>query len=350
MILEANVLYGQCGGGGEDHSFWGRAAEYYTVKTSPNPRYCYKIDTNNPGADLAGETAAALAASSIVFKAAGQTEYGNTLIRHAKELFEFATKHPGRYSDSIPDAAAFYRSWSGYEDELAWAAAWMYKATQEQTYLDEAESRWNAIGGKTPNEFSWDNKVHGASVLLAQLSNNPSPYKENADNLCNRMESNQQRTKRGIVFIQEWGSNRHAANVAFLCLAHSKATGTFNEFGREQIDLMLGDSPSNQNGERRRSFVVGYGINPPHSPHHRSSSCPSNPNEPCTHTQLYSSEPNPSVLYGALIGGVRNTHDDFSDNRQDYVTNEVAIDYNAGFQSALAALLNLQKDGDCGSE
>ena len=29
------------------------------------------------------------------------------------------------------------------------------------------------------------------------------------------------------------------------------------------------------------------------------------------------------------------------DKRSDYITNEVAIDYNAGFQSAVAALLSL---------
>lgn len=339
FFLGANELYGQCGNGDEDHSYWGRASEYYDVKTNPNPRDCYKIDSKNPGADLASETAAALASASIVFKGAGQTEYGNTLLRHAKELFDFAINHPGKYSDSISDAASFYRSWSGYEDELVWAAAWLYKASGEQIYLNKAESLWKTIGGKTPNEFSWDNKIHGAAVLLAQLSSNPSPYKENADNLCNHMQTNQRKTKRGIVFIQEWGSNRHAANVAFICLTHSKATGVFNEFGREQIDLMLGD-------DNKRSFVVGYGNNPPHSPHHRASSCPTEGS--CSHTQLYSSEPNPQILYGALIGGVRNTYADFTDDRQDYVTNEVAIDYNAGFQSAMAALLNLQKNGDCG--
>jgi hypothetical protein len=28
---------------------------------------------------------------------------------------------------------------SEYEDELVWAAAWLYKATQEQAYLTKAE-------------------------------------------------------------------------------------------------------------------------------------------------------------------------------------------------------------------
>jgi hypothetical protein len=32
-------------------------------------------------------------------------------------------------------------------------------------------------------------------------------------------------------------------------------------------------------------------------------------------------------------------HDKYFDSRQDYIRNEVTIDYNAGFEGALAALL-----------
>ena len=41
------------------------------------------------------------------------------------------------------------------------------------------------------------------------------------------------------------------------------------------------------------------------------------------------------TLYGALVGGP-DQNDDYSDIRTDYIKNEVACDYNAGFQSALA--------------
>ncbi len=34
-------------------------------------------------------------------------------------------------------------------------------------------------------------------------------------------------------------------------------------------------------------------------------------------------------------------NDQYTDDREDYVSNEVATDYNAGFQSALAALVQL---------
>ena len=49
------------GDGGKDHSFWGRP-ENMTMA-----RPAYKIDETNPGSDVAAETAAAFAASYLVF-------------------------------------------------------------------------------------------------------------------------------------------------------------------------------------------------------------------------------------------------------------------------------------------
>ena len=43
----------------------------------------------------------------------------------------------------------------------------------------------------------------------------------------------------------------------------------------------------------------------------------------------------PHQLNGALVGGP-GRNDDYEDRRGDYVKNEVACDYNAGFQGALA--------------
>ena len=47
---------------------------------------------------------------------------------------------------------------------------------------------------------------------------------------------------------------------------------------------------------------------------------------------------NPFILYGALVGGP-DEWDNYVDDRNDYVANEVACDYNAGFQSSLAILV-----------
>lgn len=63
-------------------------------------------------------------------------------------------------------------------------------------------------------------------------------------------------------------------------------------------------------------------------------SCPNRPLQ-CGDAMLTASGPSPQILYGGLVGGPDQS-DNYVDNREDYVMNEVAIDYNAGFQSALA--------------
>jgi hypothetical protein len=57
-----NVLYYQVGDGAKDHDYWGPAEVY------PVERPCYKVDSANPGSAVAGESAAALAIASIIFK------------------------------------------------------------------------------------------------------------------------------------------------------------------------------------------------------------------------------------------------------------------------------------------
>jgi hypothetical protein len=52
-----NELYGQVGNGGIDHGWWGSAEVMKMQRPS------YKIDASCPGSDLAGETAAAMAAT-----------------------------------------------------------------------------------------------------------------------------------------------------------------------------------------------------------------------------------------------------------------------------------------------
>ena len=52
--------------------------------------------------------------------------------------------HEGKYTDTIP-AGGFYESWSGYNDEIVWAAAWIAKATGDQADVDKAEDMWDEV-------------------------------------------------------------------------------------------------------------------------------------------------------------------------------------------------------------
>ena len=57
---------------------------------------------------MIAETAAALAAASIVFYETDRA-YSEVLIDNAKELYDFAGAYKGRYHDSIKPAESAYR-------------------------------------------------------------------------------------------------------------------------------------------------------------------------------------------------------------------------------------------------
>ena len=97
-----NGFVGQIGNGHVDHSYWGRPEDM----TMDRP--AYYINAGNPGSDLAGETAAALASASIFYNNIGETALADEALKHAAELFDFANTFKGKYSDSISDASPFY--------------------------------------------------------------------------------------------------------------------------------------------------------------------------------------------------------------------------------------------------
>ncbi len=158
-----NELYGQVGAGGTDHAWWG------PPEVMQMARPAYKISAGCPGSDLAGETAAAMAAASIVFRPT-DAAYADTLLSHAKQLYTFADTYRGKYSDCITDAAGFYQSWSGYQDELVWGALWLYRATNDATYLTKAESEYTKLGmqgqGGTVHSYKWTHRLGRQVVRL----------------------------------------------------------------------------------------------------------------------------------------------------------------------------------------
>lgn len=127
------------------------------------------------------------------------------------------------------------------------------------------------------------------------------------------------------------GALRHTSNVAFVVLVKNhKAAGKQKAvcWATKQVGYILGDTGF--------SYLVGYGTNYPRQPHHRAASCP-NPPAVCDWAAFNSPSPNPQVIQGALVGGP-DASDKYQDSRSAYVYSEVAVDYNAGFTGAVAAL------------
>lgn len=325
------TFYGQVGDGHVDHSYWGRA------ESMSMSRPAFKVDVANPGSDLAAETAATLAATAMLFQTTDPV-YAARLLDHARALYTFADAHRGKYSDSIPNAADFYKSWSGYQDELTWGAIWLYRATGEAAYLTKARTAYQALSGAGAGNhpyqwgLSWDDKSFGCYILMAVIDGGTA-YRADAERWLDYWSvgvggQKVPTTPGGLAWRDQWGALRYAANTAFCAFVYAdrvnNPSSRYSDFARSQIEYALGANPAG------RSYVCGFGNNPPMNPHHRNAhaSVSNNINSPVN---------NRHVLFGALVGGP-GFDDGYVDDRTDYVQNEVAMDYNAGFTGAVARL------------
>ncbi|XP_022145452.1 endoglucanase 1-like [Momordica charantia] len=351
-----DTLYVQVGDPNLDHKCWERPEDMDT------PRTVYKITTQNPGSDVAAETAAALAAASIVFNASDPS-YSSKLLNAALKVFNLADKHRGSYSDSLHSVVCpFYCSYSGFNDELLWGASWIYKASKNSTHLNYIQSNGHILGADDDDyTFSWDDKRPGTKILLSQdfLEKNSEEfqvYKAHSDNyICSLIPGTSsfggQYTPGGLFFKGSESNLQYVTSASFLLVTYAKylsSNGGSIRCGtsrvsaedliaqaKKQVDYILGENPE------RMSYMVGFGERYPQHIHHRGSSLPSlhaSPNRVSCNEGfrfLYSSSPNPNLLIGAIVGGPDNG-DKFSDDRNNYQQSEPATYINAPFVGALA--------------
>ncbi|KAF2073965.1 hypothetical protein CYY_004710 [Polysphondylium violaceum] len=322
-----NEFAAQVGNGEADHAYWG-PPEMMTMA-----RPTYMINEQAPGTEVAMESAAAL---SICFMILNETnpDYANNCMDHAKQLYSFGDNYRAVYSDSVPDAQNFYKSWSGYDDEIVWATLWMHRATGDSSYLTRAQSDYDSLTiGKMAqaNSHDWDLKAPGVCLLMTQAFPGTQQYVTDFEGFMNWWlpDGGVPYTPGGLAWIREWAPARYASNAAFLSSVYAKsgADTKYQTFTQSQISYILGNNPNSQ------SFVVGIGPNHPINPHHRAShhSLTDNIMSPVNNTYL---------LLGALVGGP-SQDDSYKDDRTDYVRNEVACDYQACFVGNLAYLASL---------
>ncbi|KAI8767218.1 FMRFamide [Biomphalaria glabrata] len=322
-----HTLTVQVGDGNADHAWWGRPEDMTMA------RPCQTVTTSRKGSDIAAGTAAALAAGSIAFKDKGDAAYSNQLLSAAESLYAFAKANRGVFTGS----AGFYSS-SGDKDELCEASIWLYKATKHANYLNDAKS----FVETTPAwGLGWDDKKVECQLLLFQETHD-AHYRDAVVAFLHSWQpgGSVPYTPCGLAWRDKWGSARYAGNSALLALVAAEAgidAAKNRQWATEQINYLLGD---NHHAGGCYSFEIGYGSKYPTQPHHRGASCPNRP-APCGWDQFNSHSANPQVLQGALVGGP-DENDNYTDLRNDFVHNEVATDYNSGFQGALAGILHLQ--------
>ncbi|KAI7892731.1 Six-hairpin glycosidase-like protein [Mucor mucedo] len=333
-----------------DFNYWGPPEEYEEWVPTGLPHKAYYLSPENPSSEIIGEYSAALAAISITWRKHNET-YADTLIDHAKRLYTFATDNPGSYVTSRQNAfqwAAFWYPSTRYEDELAWSAAWIYAATKDPFYLEEAK-RWYLLSSDSWTEYSWDEKGGGLHVLLYAITKDKMFYNNAMDYFNQFLPGSPKQivkfTPRGLAYIEHWGSVGYSGNVAFLMMAFAKSIGyetdeskAMTTFAVQQINYALGDYGY--------SWVVGFGDNYPSKPYHKSSynsyiDYPMRGQfQDKVEDDFSQSKTNQRfILYGAVEGGP-NIDDTWYDDRSNYEYSEVTQDYNSAWSGAIAGLID----------
>jgi endoglucanase len=363
----------QVGDGSVDHAYWG-PSELQSASLYPRPAYFATAET--PASDQTAGAAAALAIAYLVSKATNPT-YAARCLTVAKALYTFSLAHRG-----LGYSGGFYGSTSD-EDELSWAAVWLYMATGTHSYVTDILSTDSAglyngymkkiIGNGTDGWYniwvhSWETKWGGVFSLLdpAIAADTAVSAKVRSDiHFFNKWhvefwshvahdDTNDTTflatSPGGFAYLNGWGSARYNTAGQLTALAYRKHFPTdpksvlFSDWAMGQMNYLMGDNPLN------RSYIVGFGSTTPvigsqvggtataaQHPHHADAhgSTTNNQDDPATHRH---------TLWGGLVGGP-GMKDEHVDLTTDYVYNEVAVDYNAALVGALAGLYTYYGSG-----
>ncbi|WP_165910508.1 glycoside hydrolase family 9 protein [Treponema sp. J25] len=247
-----SIIY-QVGDGGADHAYWGPPE----LQTGTRPSYAGK----NISCVLANEAA--------VFALSHITGIGGGDINTAKALYALAENAK---SDADYTAAnGFYNSWSGFYDELVWAAIWIYLAdtNANKTYLQKAETYFANLNASDYKWTQcWDDKKYGAILKLAQITGKK-VYVEWVERYLDwwMKGGGITYTPGGLPYLDSWGVLRYASATAFLAKiwADYPAVGTaakkttYKNFANSVINYILGNNPANMSLKFHREFIFVYG-------------------------------------------------------------------------------------------
>lgn len=329
------VIY-QVGMGQIDHTWWGpvELLQYGLEEGGASYEEARSVLRGTDSA-VCGEMAAALAAGAAALQ--GKSDKTDEYLKHAENIFRLAdaTRSDSEYNNS--DASGFYRS-SHFYDELFYAANWLYIATGDQTYLNKATSYIPNLDrelGSTELKYTWGmcwDDVTQGGILLYAINTGDSTYINHVKKHLNYWTDSVKTLNGGAKWLTTWGCLRYATTAGFLAsvacdtILNDTDTSKYQSFYEDQINYCLGNNPDNQ------SYVVGYNENSPKNPHHRTSHA-------SWKNDLAIPDTNRHILYGALVGGP-NEDGSYEDNRGNYINNEVACDYNAGFTALLCKMVS----------
>lgn len=256
----------------------------------------------------------------------------------AARAYAWVTATPGIVIPSEDWAAAYdYNDAPGDATEVAldatariWAAAEIWATTGDSAALADFESRVQAPSYAFNPEPDWNDPAD-LGVITYLLADSPARtpavialLEASVMTAASALQSAYAAPDNGWGRVQGywWGANGAVARscLVFGMAARLDATSGWMDLCAEQIGHLMG---RNLYG---RSQVTGIGVDPPLHPHHR----------PSIADDVVPPWP------GLLVGGAQQNGTqwiDWTDDEADYMTNESAINYNAGLVYAFAALL-----------
>ncbi|OAQ30338.1 Six-hairpin glycosidase, partial [Linnemannia elongata AG-77] len=331
-----NTLYVQVGVSEVDNNYWGPDTGI------PTPRPSFFVSNLKPGTDVMADAAAAFASCSVLYREKFKDlEYAGVLQGHAEALFSIAeTALPQQtYQTVVPAANCCYAS-TGYLDELAWGAAWMYRVTRDPVYAAKAShyvSEYSKLEhGNVILPITWDDKTGLVYILMAGMTQGTAEgvqwqaLAEKFGNFVIHAPKPCAFTSGGMYYCygysgDDTSNNRYNMNMTNALENETRGKiEAYRSFASRQVRYLLGDNPE------KTPYVVGVHPNSPTNPH---SSLASGGRS----TDSIDTEPlkEAHILLGALVGGP-DKNDRFQDLRSNWRQNEVALDYNAPFTSLMA--------------
>ncbi|MBN2339984.1 MAG: glycoside hydrolase family 9 protein [Deltaproteobacteria bacterium] len=365
------------------------------------PRQAFFATTDDPASDVTANNAAALALVSLVTKS--DAEYSQKALNYAIALYEFAVAGGGAIQSTTGGLYNSEYAW----DDLAWAAVWLYEATGDWNYLEKALGHLYDIPGfdktcvlslvdwNSASETNacwaegwthiWNSLRSGVFVRMAvSLSEAASANDASLDSLWEQSDDDSYQLTNSLTereYLQRlgklfryitradsmawrnsaqtpggfstkvnvtWGSGRYNSAGQLVALVYARnfeddssdsAPAELVDWAFSQTQYLLGKNEVNEDPEGK-SFVMGYTEYSPNyanQPHHAAG-----------HASIYGLPDNPTenrhIIWGALVNGPVGGEDVHIDQRGDYGSNEITIDYNAALVGALAGNYYFQRE------
>ncbi|MEE5993699.1 MAG: glycoside hydrolase family 9 protein [Oscillospiraceae bacterium] len=269
-------------------------------------------------ADFAG----AMALAAEVYKDS-DSAFAEKCLNAAKNAWNFLQQNPNLIFENPQDITTGEYGDKSDTDERYWAAAQLYRATNDGQYLSALEG----MAVQTGLDWALVGDYGNIALLTAKgIDKNSSAYTKAKNAILKQADkflSNSNASAYGVSqTTYNWGSNMTIANSGITLGLAYQLTGDakYQEAAQAQLNYLLGTNPLGT------SFMTGYGTVSPENPHHRPSMAAG------------------QAMKGMLVGGVNSNLEDsaakaycnglapalcYVDNSESYSTNEITIYWNS---------------------